>query len=46
MGEVKLIFDPLILKIYGVQITILTIIIFLLIGITIYFVRKEFLNDK
>ena len=46
MGEIKLVFNPFTFKIYGIEIIVLSIIILLLIGITIYFVRKEITNDK
>ena len=46
MGEIKLVFNPFVLKAYPIQMISLAIAIFLLIGITIYLVRKELLNDK
>ena len=46
MGEIKLVFNPIIFNIYGAQMIILLIIVLALIGIAIFLARKELANDK
>ena len=46
MGEIELVFNPIIFNIYGVQMITLLIVVLALIGITIFWVRKELANDK
>ena len=46
MGEIKLVLSPLIFRIYSIPIILLLITVFILIGITIYFVKKEISNDN
>lgn len=45
MGSISIVFKPIIFKIYGMPMIILCSVILLLIGITIYLVRKELSND-
>ena len=46
LKSINFVFKPFILKVYGIPIIILLLTVLVLVGFTIYLVRKELSNDK